>query len=96
MACETKNIAYLGNKKDCIHFKYGDKNIRFKGPYSLKRIEKIKDWDKGYIVIDAEYSNQKDLVEDYIDLVPILQNLYIDADSFLKPITEIRLDYGAE
>lgn len=93
---DKKNIAYLGNKNDYIHFNYGNTSIRFKGPYSLKRIEKIKTWDNGYIVVDVEYSNQKDLVEDYIDLVPILQNLYIDAESFLKPIKEVRLDYVAE
>ena len=32
--------------------------------------------------------------EEYIDLIPILKNLYIDAAHFLKPIKEVRLAYG--
>ena len=29
--------------------------------------------------------------EDYIDLLPILENLYIDADEFLNPIKEVEI-----
>lgn len=32
----------------------------------------------------------------YIDLVPILKNLYFDADEFLKPIKEVRIEYETE
>ena len=32
--------------------------------------------------------------EEYIDLVPILNNLYIDADAFLKPIRKVELQYA--
>lgn len=87
--------AYLSNQKDCIQFRYGNTKIRFKGPYSLEKIKRIKTWDKGYIVVSAKYANQKDEVEDYIDLIPILGNLYIDANKFLKPISKVKLDYEA-
>lgn len=30
--------AYLSNDKDMIKFQYGEKIIRFRGPYSLERI----------------------------------------------------------
>ena len=29
--------------------------------------------------------------EEYIDLIPILQNLYINAEEFLKPITKVKI-----
>ena len=32
------------------------------------------------------------LVEDYIDLVPILEDLYIDPKIFLQPITSVEVD----
>ena len=32
--------------------------------------------------------------EEYIDLVPILQNLYFDADRFLEPIKEVKVANG--
>lgn len=87
-------IAYLSNDKDYISFSYKDKVIRFKGPYSLVRIEKVKEWDNGYIVVDARYSFSKELIEDYIDLIPMLKNLYIDVDSFLKPIKKVEVRYA--
>ena len=31
--------------------------------------------------------------EEYIDLVPILENLYFDADKFLAPIEKVRIEY---
>ena len=32
-------------------------------------------------------------VEEYIDLVPILENLYMDPDDFLSPIQKVRIAY---
>ena len=37
-----ENVAYLNNKGYLIQFKYGNKKIRFKYPYSLERIDKNK------------------------------------------------------
>ena len=31
--------------------------------------------------------------EEYIDLIPILNNLYIDVEEFLKPIQKVRIEY---
>lgn len=39
----------------------------------------------------AKYKNLNEM-EEYIDLIPILQNLYYDVDEFLVPIEEIRID----
>ena len=86
--------AYLSNDKDMINFQYGEKIIRFRGPYSLERFISVKEWDNGYLVVMAKYQHNKELEEEYIDLIPILKNLYIDAAHFLKPIKEVRLAYG--
>jgi hypothetical protein len=85
------NTAYLSNKDDCICFTYKNKEIRFKGPYSLQRIKDVREWDKGYIVVDAVYSHSIQPVEDYIDLIPILEQLYINPDNFLSPITKVEV-----
>lgn len=94
MNSKSYDVAYLSNKGDYISFSYGNRVIRFKGPYSLKRIEKVKEWDKGYIVVDVQYSNSNDLIEDYIDLVPILQRLYIDCSQFLDSIKKVEVKYA--
>ena len=35
-----------------------------------------------------------DEVEDYIDLIPILESLYYNVEEFLKPIRKVRIDYA--
>ena len=39
-------------------------------------------------------NHNKDLEEEYIDLVPILQKMYFDADEFLKPIEGVQITNG--
>ena len=43
---------------------------------------------------DTKYQHNKKSEEEYIDLIPILKDLYIDVVHFLKPIKEVRLAYG--
>lgn len=90
----AEKTAYLSNAKDYISFTFKDLVIRFKGPYSLERFNEILTWDRGYIVVMAKYSHTEDDIEDYIDLVPILENLYINADSFLKDIERVEVRYA--
>lgn len=88
------NRAYLSNDRDMIKFCYGDSVVRFREPYSLEYFTDIKDWDNGYLVVMAKYQHSAEPEEDYIDMVPILTNLYIDAPKFLQSIKEVSLDYG--
>lgn len=85
--------AYLSNDKDMIQFRYGDIVIRFRGPYSLEHFISVKEWDNGYMVVMAKYRHNPSPEEEYIDMIPILRDLYIDVSSFLKPIKEVRLSY---
>ena len=41
--------------------------------------------------MDADYGHGEE--EDYIDLLPILKNLYYDVESFLKPIRKVEVKY---
>ena len=71
-----------------------DQVIRFATSLKLERYTEVKEWDKGYLVVMAKYKNLNEM-EEYIDLIPILQNLYYDVDEFLAPIKEVRIDYAA-
>lgn len=86
---ETTNCALLTHQGQFTVFKYGDRVIRFKAPYSLEKYTEIKTWDNGYIVVMAKYAHNEKSEEDYIDLVPILENLYINPNDFLKPIKHV-------
>ena len=85
------NYAILGNEKNFTVFKYGNHIIRFKAPYSLEKYTEIKEWDHGYLVVMAKYKHNKETEEEYIDLIPILENLYISPEEFLKEIKEVKV-----
>ena len=89
-----KDEATLSCEKDYTVFRFRNHVIRFKAPYSLERYTEVKEWDKGYLVVMAKYKNLNEM-EEYIDLIPILQNLYYDVDEFLAPIKEVQIDYAA-
>lgn len=81
--------AYLSSDRGITSFDFGGRSIRFRTPNSLERYVRVKTWDKGYLVVDASYLGFPGVTEDYIDLIPILENLYMDAESFLGPIEEV-------
>ena len=61
-----------------------------------KRLEKyteVLEWDNGYIVVLCKNKNEDKLEEDYIDLLPILDNLYIESAEFLAPIKKVEVSY---
>ena len=86
------SVALLSNDGDMTSFRYGNNNIRFRSPKCLKRYTEVKEWDKGYIVVTADYEDLGE-TEEYIDLLPILKNLYINPETFLKPIKSVKIDY---
>lgn len=83
--------AYLSNDHNYTIFKYADQVIRFKAPYSLEKYTEVKEWDKGYLVVMAKYEHNEEPEEEYIDLIPILENLYIDASAFVNKINKVRV-----
>ena len=86
------DYAVLSKDKDFIIFKYGNRIIRFKAPYSLEYFTAVKEWEDGYLVVLAKYAHNSESEEEYIDLVSILENLYISPQEFLKPIKEVKLE----
>lgn len=51
-------------------------------------------WDDGYLVVLTKYSHNAQPEEEYIDLKPILNDLYINPTSFLKPIKSVCISYA--
>ena len=86
----NKNEATLSNKGDMTSFIFGNYNIRFRTSSRLKRYTEVKEWDNGYIVVMAVYDGIG-IIEEYIDLIPILKNLYINPSIFLKPIQSVKI-----
>lgn len=89
MAAQT--TAILGNKGEFSSFSYGGTTIRFRTSRRLERYTKIKTWDNSYLEVMAKYDNSPEEEEDYIDLVPILKNLYMEPHTFLQAIKEVQI-----
>ena len=83
--------AYLSNDGRYTVFSYGAETIRFIAPYSLERYESVETWDNGYIVVMTKYSHNENPIEEYIDLIPVLKDLYIDSEKFLAPIKKVEV-----
>ena len=87
------NEAILSNKGAYTIFQYDRYTIRFRAPYSLERYTQVKEWNQGYLVVMAKYAHNQNDEEEYIDLIPILEDLYYNAYEFLKPIKKVRVQY---
>lgn len=85
--------ARLWHVGDFTIFACEDEVIRFRTSSHLERYTEIMEWDRGYIVVMAKYDNSTAPEEEYIDLIPILENLCIDQDEFLNDIKEVVIDY---
>lgn len=85
--------AILSSVGEYTTFTYGGRTLTFMTSKDLDRYTEIKEWDNGYIVVVAKYKSKGE-DEDYIDLIPILENLYMDADAFLKPIKGVEIRYA--
>lgn len=86
-----KDYAILTNDGEYTIFEFNNQKIRFATSKRLEKYTKVIEWDHGYLVVMAKYSGL-DEVEEYIDLVPILNNLYYDTDKFLDSIKEVRIN----
>jgi hypothetical protein len=86
--------AYLSCKGRYTIFKFRDTELKFIAPYSLEKYERVVEWDHGYLVVMAKYSHNKEAEEEYIDLIPVLESLYMDEDAFLEPIKNVEVLYA--
>lgn len=94
LGSDNLETAYISNKGRYTIFKVGDVELKFIAPYSLERYEKVVEWNCGYLVVMTKYSNNEELEEEYIDLIPILKNLYMDEKQFLNSIKNVEVRYA--
>lgn len=85
--------AILSSNGNFTIFRFGKHTIRFRTSPRLERYTSVKEWDKGYLVVTAKYKTLPQDEEEYIDLVPILNNLYFDAKKELAPIQKVSIQY---
>ena len=87
------DVAILSSFDKYTTFSHGGRTLTFRTCNGLERYTSVKLWDHGYMEVMAKYRHEKEEIEEYIDLLPILDDLYMDADSFLSPIKEVKINY---
>ena len=75
-------------------FSFAGKTLTFRTCDNLERYTKVLLWDNGYIEVMAKYKNKSEEIEEYIDLQPVLDGLFMDKRAFLKPIKEVKIQYA--
>ena len=85
--------AYLSNDGEYTYFYIGDRVVTFLTRKSLEQYKKIVEWDNGYLVVMCKNKNENELEEDYIDLITIFENLYMDPKKYLSGIERVELRY---
>ena len=89
----SQQVAQLKHQGEFTVFSCSNFVIRFQTSRHLEKYTKILEWDNGYLVVMAKYDNSLVEEEEYIDLIPILKNLYFDADKSVRNISEVKICY---
>lgn len=89
---DNSSTAFLSSKDNYSTFSFNGTTLTFLTSKNLERYTKVKKWDNGYIVVMAK-NKSKPEHEDYIDLQPILENLYMEPESFLSKIKNVEVRY---
>ena len=90
---DTVKTAILSSCGNMTSFTVDDRVIRFRTSDHLVRYEKVTKWENGYIECLATYDNPPTTEEEYIDLVPILENLRIPPEDFFGNVQSVQIKY---
>ena len=88
------DTAVLSSFENYTTFSFNGKTLTFRTCNGLERYIKVLTWDNGYIEVLAKYRQRDEEIEEYIDLEPVLEGLYMDKQSFLNPIKNVRIEYA--
>ena len=90
---EQNDTAILSSFDKYTTFSFGGKTLTFRTCDGLEKYTKILLWDRGYLEVMAKYKQNEQEIEEFIDLRPVLDGLYMNKDSFLKPIKRVSISY---
>jgi hypothetical protein len=91
---DNRKVAVLSSFDKYTTFSIGGTTLTFRTCDGLERYTEVKLWDAGYIEVMAKYIHEPQEIEEYIDLDPVLEDLYMDKESFLSQIREVRIEYA--
>ena len=96
MTDDDNDTAVFSSYEKYTTFSFRGRTLTFRTCDGLVRYTRILKWDNGYIEVTASYSHEKEEIEEYIDLEPVLDYLYMDKEQFLSPIRKVSIEYRDE
>ena len=87
------SVAQLSSRGRYTLFSHAGTRLMFIAPAPLERYLEVTEWDAGYLVVQTKYAVREEPIEEYIDLVPILRNLYLDPEDWCKGIDRVEVSY---
>lgn len=90
---DHNDAAVLSSFDKYTTFSYGDKTLTSRTCDVLEKYTKILLWDHGYIEVMAKCKQKDQEIEEFIDLEPVLDRLYMDKEAFLQPIKKVSISY---
>ena len=90
----NETTAVLSSFPDYTTFSFNGTTLTFRTCSGLERYTAVKRWNNGYLEVMAKYFHCPEEIEEYIDLRPMLDNLYMDAQAFLSPIKGVKIQYA--
>ena len=89
-----EDTAVLSSYDKYTTFSFAGKTLTFRTCDGLEKYIKVLTWDNGYIEVLAKYSQRDEAIEEYIDLDPVLDGLFMNKAAFLNPIKNVRIEYA--
>ncbi|MBR1642146.1 MAG: hypothetical protein IJ683_07480 [Butyrivibrio sp.] len=89
-----EDTAVLSSFDKYTTFSFAGRTLTFRTCDGLEKYIKVLTWDNGYIEVLAKYRQRDEAIEEYIDLDPVLDGLFMNKAAFLNPIKNVRIEYA--
>ena len=76
----NSDTAYIKLVGEYIKFTFRGTTVTFLVSKYMRKIIRIKEYNRGYIVMDVIYSTMKGIIEEYIDMEYIFDELQMDKE----------------
>lgn len=86
------STAVLSISGQYTKFLFKGRTITFLHGKDLERYLSVKEWKDGYFVVECQ-GKVKGKYEDYIDMTYILENLYMDSETFLSGMKKLEIEH---
>lgn len=87
------DTAILSSFDQYTTFSFKGVTLTFRTCNHLERYISVLCWADGYLEVMAKYAHISEPIEEYIDLRPVIDDLYMSRAEYLDPIRNVIIQY---